>query len=302
MTAERISIGYFGDGIWAHEAFKLLVADTAVVIRFVCLRSGSQDAVLSGLAEKHGVPVLKHPNINSSEFIARVRAENCDLLVSMSFNQIFSREIIDIRPRGIINCHAGKLPFYRGRNILNWVLINDEKEFGITVHYVDEGIDTGDILAQECLPITDADDYSTLLIKAHAGCAQILYRTITDIRLGRAVARRQVDIHPIGFYCGLRRAGDEMIDWSCSSREVFNLVRAVCRPGPQALSTFAGQDLRINRVSLIPGAPAYRGIPGQVVGKTAGGLVIKTGDTTVEVIEYDYALKIRIGDRLGRSS
>jgi methionyl-tRNA formyltransferase len=64
----------------------------------------------------------------------------------MSFNQIFKSEIINLPRLKTINCHAGKLPFYRSRNILNWVLINDEKEFGITVHYVDEGIDTGDII------------------------------------------------------------------------------------------------------------------------------------------------------------
>ena len=73
----------------------------------------------------------------------------------MSFNQIFRKDIINLTPIGIINCHAGKLPFYRGRNILNWVLINDEKEFGITVHFVDEGIDTGDIILQKTFPITD---------------------------------------------------------------------------------------------------------------------------------------------------
>ena len=66
-----------------------------------------------------------------------------------------------------------KLPFYKGRNILNWVLINDEKEFGITVHYVDEGIDTGDIILQETFPIIDSDDYSTLLDKAYEECPRL---------------------------------------------------------------------------------------------------------------------------------
>ena len=77
----------------------------------------------------------------------------------MSFDQIFKEEIINIPPLKIINCHAGKLPFYRGRNILNWALINDEKEFGITVHYVDFGIDTGDSILQKNYEITDDDDY-----------------------------------------------------------------------------------------------------------------------------------------------
>jgi methionyl-tRNA formyltransferase len=98
--------------------------------------------------KKYNIDYLKYENINSKNFIERIKTYFCDLFVSMSFNQIFKDEIINLTPLRIINCHAGKLPFYRGRNILNWVLINDEKEFGITVHYVDEGIDTGDFICK----------------------------------------------------------------------------------------------------------------------------------------------------------
>ncbi|MEA1052839.1 formyltransferase family protein [Lamprobacter modestohalophilus] len=84
--------------------------------------------------------------------------------------QIFKKSTIERLDLGAINCHAGKLPFYRGRNILNWALINDEEEFGITVHSVDTGVDTGDIIRQQCFPITDADDYSTLLERAYWLC------------------------------------------------------------------------------------------------------------------------------------
>jgi methionyl-tRNA formyltransferase len=216
----------------------------------------------------------------------------------MSFNQIFRKAILAIPPARIINCHAGKLPFYRGRNILNWALINDEKEFGITVHYVDTGIDTGDILAQDCHPITDADDYASLLQRAHTGCADILYRTVTDIRWGRAKPRRQAEIHPVGFYCGMRGPGDERIDWSRTSREIFNLVRAVCRPAPMACTYLDAREVRINRVRMIPDAPVYRCVPGQVVGKAGERIIIKTGDTTVEALEYVCEGRIRIGDRL----
>ena len=84
----------------------------------------------------------------------------------MSFNQIFKQSIISLPELGIISCHAGKLLLYRGRNVLNWVLINDEKEFGITVHYIDEGIDTGDIIIQKSFQIKDTDTYKSLLEKA----------------------------------------------------------------------------------------------------------------------------------------
>ena len=65
---------------------------------------------------------------------------------------------------GTINCHAGKLPFYRGRNVLNWAIINGESEFGITVHFIDDGIDTGDIIKQKTYPISLNDDYKSILL------------------------------------------------------------------------------------------------------------------------------------------
>ena len=100
----------------------------------------------------------------------------------MSFNQIFKREMIDLPKYGTINCHAGKLPFYRGRNILNWALINDEKEFGITVHYMDEGIDTGDIIVQRTYPIGEEDDYGILCFSDSSSrtLSLLSYRTVTN--------------------------------------------------------------------------------------------------------------------------
>ena len=117
----------------------------------------------------------------------------------MSFNQIFKTEIINLPKLKTINCHAGKLPFYRGRNILNWALINDEKEFGITVHYIDEGIDTGDIVLQRTYPISDEDNYSTLLQVSYVECANILYDAIVMFKKENVDGIKQKDIHPIGF-------------------------------------------------------------------------------------------------------
>src|SRR4030066_979230 len=91
------------------------------------------------------LPIQKCNSPENLDVLARYKA---DIFVSMSFNQILKKRIIDMAPRGFINCHAGALPYYRGRNILNWALINDAREFGVTVHYVNEGIDTGDIIAQ----------------------------------------------------------------------------------------------------------------------------------------------------------
>ena len=293
-----IKIGYFGDGPWAHEAFRRLIADESVEIKFITVRFDSRDPQLIVLAEEYGIPVELSENINSDEFLERIEKYKVDLFVSMSFNQIFRTKTINYPPLRTINCHAGKLPYYRGRNILNWALINDEPEFGITVLYVDAGIDTGDIILQRSYPITDQDDYSTLLKTAYTGCADVLYEAIKQIQKGTVRRVKQDTIDPIGMYCGMRGPGDENINWNSTSRELFNFVRAICKPGPMATSLLNGHEIKINRICEIKGAREYIGKPGQVIGKTEQGFYVKTKDTFIEVLEYEYDGKIRVGDRM----
>ena len=291
-------IGYFGDGPWAHNAFKKLYDDEAIEIAFVSVRYDKRDPVLLLLAGERGIPIEIHQDVNSDEFLNRMKGYGVDLFISMSFNQIFKQKMINLPKLKTINCHAGSLPFYRGRNVLNWVLINDEETFGITVHYVDEGIDTGDIILQRAFPITDQDDYHTLLDRAYAGCADLLYDAVKQLQKNEVEVVRQDIIDPVGMYCGMRKPGDERIDWNSTSREIFNFVRALCRPGPMASSVINGKKIRINRVSEIKGAKTYINIPGQVIGKTDMGFYVKTRDTFVEVTEYEYDGKIRVGDRM----
>ena len=293
-----MKIGYFADGPWAHEAFYKIMEDESLQIKFVMVRYDKQDPVLVDLAKKNNIPLEMHPNINSQEFMKRVKQYDVDIFVSMSFNQIFKTEMINMPRLKTINCHAGKLPFYRGRNILNWALINDEKEFGITVHYLDEGIDTGDIILQDTYPITDEDDYGTLLTRAYEGCADVLYRAIKMIQNDEVKPIKQNDIDPVGIYCGMRQPGDEIIDWNQTSREVFNFIRALSIPGPQAASWINGKMIQINKARMIPGAHVYKNTIGQVVGKTTDGFIVKTKDTTLEIVEYTYDGRVKIGDRL----
>lgn len=293
-----MKIGYFADGPWAHKAFDKIIADDSIEIQFVTVRYNAQDAELIRRAEENKIPLELSKNVNSEAFIEKMKSYNTDLFVSMSFNQILKTEMINIPKYKTINCHAGKLPFYRGRNILNWALINDEKEFGITVHYVDEGIDTGDIILQKTYPITDEDTYGTLLMRAYDGCADVLYRAIKMIQNNEVRRIRQSDIDPVGLYCGGRECGDEIIDWNQTSRELFNFIRALSSPGPLATSWIEGEKISINKSRMVRGAHRYINNAGQVVGKSAEGFFVKTGDTILEITEYTYDGKIKIGDRL----
>ena len=214
---KKIKIGYFADGPWSHLAFENIIKDSSIEIAFIVPRSDSNDSTLKEYSNRHGIDYLFPVKINSDEFIKRAEEYDCDLFVSMSFNQIFRKKIINTPKIGVINCHAGKLPAYRGRNVLNWVLINDESEFGITVHFIDEGIDTGDIILQKTFPITDADSYKTLLDISYTECASLLYESIKKIQFGNVNVIKQDENK--GFYCGRRTAGDEIINWNQNSIE-----------------------------------------------------------------------------------
>jgi methionyl-tRNA formyltransferase len=290
-------IGYFADGPWSHRTLEKLIHDDSLKIDFICARHDKPDQELELASKKYDIDFLTHPNINSDEFLRIVSNYNCNLFVSMSFNQIFRNKLINTPSLGSINCHAGKLPFYRGRNILNWVLINDEKEFGITVHYIDEGIDTGDIIQQKTFEINDEDNYSTLLEKAYTECSLILYNSIKILQSGDVTVLRQIDVHPLGSYCSARIEGDERLDWNQTSREVFNFVRAVCEPGPQARTWLNEIEIKINQVELFVDSIGYKGIPGSVIGLEKEAFIVKTSDSFVRVKKWSgYGLP-RVGDR-----
>ncbi|WP_396217727.1 methionyl-tRNA formyltransferase [Flavobacterium sp.] len=296
---KKIRIGYFADGPWSHKAFEKLIIDETIEILFIVPRSDTNDNTLKDFAIRYKIDYLFPVKINSSEFIETAKSYNVDLFVSMSFNQIFKTPILNVPKLGVINCHAGKLPFYRGRNILNWALINDEKEFGITVHYVDEGIDTGDIIKQKCYLITENDDYNSLLEISYVECALILYDAIKEIQGGNSKRIVQNTIHPVGFYCGRRGIGDEIINWNQSSRSLFNFIRSINKPGPMATTVLNGNEIKINKARLIEQAPEYICTPGQLLAKTNEGFLVKTADSFLEIFEIEAKVLLKVGDKLG---
>jgi methionyl-tRNA formyltransferase len=294
-----MKIGYFADGPWSHLALERIARDRRFEVAFIVPRFDTQDPVLREWAGRLGVPFLPFDNVNSPAALATLARFGSELFVSMSFNQIVKREFLAMPPRGVINCHAGALPFYRGRNILNWALINDEREFAVTVHYVDEGIDTGDLILQQREPITDADTYRTLLDRAIAACADVLHRALLAIADGTATRTPQSAKHPVGLYVGRRREGDEWIDWSWSSRRIFNFVRAISAPGPGARTIVDDAVVVVERAALIAAAPAYIAVPGEIVGAGARGVTVKTGDSTIllEEVTAQSRPRLSIGKR-----
>jgi methionyl-tRNA formyltransferase len=301
-----MKVGFFADGPWSHKALELIAKDFDVA--FIVPRFDTQDIVLREWAVKLDVPYKLAADVNSEDFISWATNQGANIFVSMSFNQILKSEIINTPSLGFINCHAGALPFYRGRNPLNWSLINDEKSFGVTVHYIDEGIDTGDIILQRIYDITDDDTYQTLLERATSECAIILYTALKQLKIGTNKRLPQKSIHPIGTYFGRRIEGDEIIDFSWPARRVFNFVRAISPPGPAARCYGPEGEIAICECKMLHEAPNYIATQGEVVGKSDDGVIVKVGDSTILLTKIAFVRdgtltnetvpRFRIGTRL----
>ena len=280
---------FFGDGQWATDSLKRLVQEEGTMVGVVA-RVNSTDAELASTTTQLRLPYFQPEKVNSPDFVARVAALRPDLNLSISYDQILRLPILETAPLGFINFHAGKLPNYRGRNVINWAIINGETEIGLTAHYVDLGIDTGDIILQQTLPIGWADTYGEVLEKVIGAFPDMVSKTVSLISSGQA--GRQPQAHLPGTYFAAREKGDEWLDWQDTSLHLYNKIRAITRPGPGARTVLGHQTAVIWRAGYEPGWPCYLATPGQVVGRRPGqGILVKTGDSTLLVQE------VQVGDQ-----
>lgn len=296
---------FFGDGAWAANSLRRLVGEGHTLLGVV-VRTNSTDSTLIDVARDLQLPVFRPDKVNDAAFLNVVSDLRPDLSLSISYDQILRRPIIEAAPLGFVNFHAGRLPFYRGRSVINWAIINGETDISLTAHYVDLGIDTGDIILQHSLPVAWTDTYGDVMEKAVSGFPDLMVEAVRLIESGKVNAQPQGD--HAGTYFSGRGAGDEDLDWSDTSYNLHNKIRAITRPGPGARSYLDQRPVVIWKAFYDTDWPKYIATPGQVVGRCLGqGVVVKTGDSTILVQEaqVEDALPAvpwwKIGTRLGPS-
>lgn len=276
-----IRIVLFGDGLWAAQTLERLHV-AGHTIAAVVGRTQPSDPSLAEAARSIGAAWLQPATINAAKSLSAVAEFRPDLILSISYNQILRQPILGLPPLGAINVHAGKLPFYRGRNVINWAIINGEREIGVTVHYMDEGIDTGDIILQRTLPIEWTDTYGDVLGRVVESIPGLALEAVELIASNRVQRQPQ---SKIGTYFAGRGEGDEWLDWADSSRNLHNKIRAITRPGPGARTLLGDEVVTIWKAFYDPKWPNYLATPGQVVGRSDDGAIVKTGDSTIVVQE-----------------
>jgi methionyl-tRNA formyltransferase len=190
--------------------------------------------------------------------------------------------VLRLAPLGAYNVHGSLLPKYRGRAPVNWVLVNGERETGVTLHHMVARADAGDIVGQRRVAITDEDTALTLFRKLVPLGAELV-REFHPLIVAGVAPRRAQDLKA-GSYFGARRPEDGRIDWRWTARRVFNLVRAVTHPYPGAFCEAGGRKMFVWE-ARIASESGGQGEAGRIVGMREGGAVeVAAGEGSVLVL------------------
>lgn len=200
------------------------------------------ESPVKACALKHGLPILQPQKIKTPEFEAILEELNPDLIVVVAFGQILSKRILDIPRLGCINVHASLLPQYRGAAPLHWSVIRGEKKTGVTTMFMDEGLDTGDMLLTAEMDITDTTTTGEVHDMLQNMGADVLSETIKQLVAGTAV--RRVQNHEEATYAPLLTKELECIDWTQSAGNIHNLIRGL-NPWPGSYTICRNKRLKL---------------------------------------------------------
>lgn len=235
---------------------------------------------LKDFAEEKNIPVFqplgKSPQrLKNTQVLAIAKDLKPDLFVLAFVSDIMPYDVIKLAALGGINYHPSLLPKYRGGSAINWAVIMGENETGITVHYVDRGIDTGDIILQEKVEISPEDTVGSLYYdKLYPLGVKLIAQAVEGIRKGTA-PRIPQDSNK-ATYQPMITEDDVKIDWKNGAAKIYNLVRG-SNPSPGAQTLFRGEKLKIWDAQIIPSRLASE--PGVVVEiREDQGFIIGTGN------------------------
>jgi methionyl-tRNA formyltransferase len=237
------------------------------------------------LARSHNIAV-HYPGQIDAEWTAKIAAMNPAIIYSFSYRHLIAEEVLALAKIGAYNLHPSPLPRYRGRAPVNWMLVNGEREAGVTLHHMVARADAGDIVAQKTVAIDDTDTALTLYRKLVPLGAAIVRENHPRIVAG--TAPRIAQELAAGSYFGRRRPEDGKLDWRWPARRIFNLIRAVTHPYPGAFCYLGERKLFIWQ-ARIASESGSRGAPGEIIGEDAGGaLEVAAGAGSVLVIRAQF--------------
>lgn len=250
-------------------------------------------------ALREGIPVFQPVKIKTEEAISQLRQYEADIFVIVAFGQILSKEILEMPRLGSVNIHASLLPKYRGAAPIQWVIINGEKESGVTIMQMDEGIDTGDMLSKTVVPILEEDTFETLHDKLMDAGAKLIVETLPKLEEGSINPEKQNDEESC--YAKILKKSFGEISWTDSADKIEHLVRGM-NPWPSAYTYMEQKQLKIWVAKQEKDAVTLDEIisdkstviPGMIVKVEKDAIFVQTGDGILKITELQMEGKKRM--------
>lgn len=227
-----------------------------------------------------GIPVYQPVKVREPEFIEVLKELKPDVMVVVAFGQLLPKAVLDIPPYGCVNVHASLLPKYRGAAPIQWVVIDGEKESGVTTMMMDVGLDTGDMLEKAVVPLAADETGGSLHDKLSVLGAKLILSTLDKLEKGTAVRTPQTDENTCYAKMLKKNMGD--IDWTMDAAAIERLIRGL-NPWPSAYTRWNGKTLKIWRAEVLE--KEYDGVCGEVVYTDKTSIHVKTGHGTLVLKE-----------------
>ncbi len=264
-------------------------------------------------AIEHNIPVYQPKTLRGEEFAELIDDIAPELIVVAAYGKILPQNIIDYPKLGCICVHGSLLPKYRGAAPIQRSIIDGERETGITIMYMDAGIDTGDMISKVSVPIELYDDFETVHDKLAAAGATLLLDTIEAIENGTASREKQDDLKST--YAAKIENADCVLDFDNEAMAVYNRIRGLS-PFPLSVAEHNGRMLKIVRAELADTVKEHKN-PGEVlrcdaaknrievacrVGSIAIMSLLPEGKGRMNASDFINGRKISAGDRLVKYS
>lgn len=241
-----------------------------------------QCSPVKAMALDHGLPVYQPQSLKKDEAaLTQLRNHGADVMVVVAYGLILPREVLAIPHLGCINIHASLLPRWRGAAPIQRAILAGDKQTGITVIQMDEGLDTGSILAREACAISESDTGSSL----HDKLAKLGGRLIVEVLDRMAVGPLQGTVQDDALACYARKLdkAETWIDWSAEAAAIERQVRAF-NAWPVARSLLQDQMLLVWRAEAEIGDTS-RAVPGAVLDASSEGVRVATGKGVLRILE-----------------
>ena len=240
------------------------------------------------VAEELGIPVFQPVKIREAKDV--LEKTEADVCVVAAFGQIIPASILHMKKYGCINVHASLLPKYRGAAPIQWAVIDGEKESGVTIMQMDEGLDTGDMLAKAIVPLDEKETGGSLFDKLSEAGGRLCVETLAKLEKGEIIPEKQGE-SPTAYASMLdKKMGN--IDWNKSAVVIERLVRGL-NPWPSAYTHLDGKTLKIWACDVLTQS-ASKGESGEILEVTKDAIHVQTGDGILVLREIQLAGKARM--------